>query len=101
MTGNILEQDLDHILDGADNRLDDTGFSARWKSRSRDANESAAFIRQSLDLCAHYTRAQVRAECLLIPSTDHFTVLDDLLRPESAMVQRIAAFARATNASAT
>lgn len=51
--------------------------------------ESQEFLRQSLDITAAWSAAGVKAECVVVPNANHFTVVDELTRPESAMVQRI------------
>ena len=58
-------------------------------------DESQEFIRQSLDITAAWSRAGVRAECVIVPSSNHFTIVDELARPESAMFGRIVAMAKA------
>ncbi|MGE0626598.1 MAG: alpha/beta hydrolase [Hyphomicrobiaceae bacterium] len=52
-------------------------------------SESREFLRQSIDQAARWSAAGVKAECVVIPGANHFTVLDDLTRPESAMLHRI------------
>lgn len=56
--------------------------------------ESQEFLRQSLDLVAAWSAAGVKAECVVVPNADHFTVVDELNRPQSAMIQRILQLAR-------
>lgn len=56
--------------------------------------ESREFIRQSLDIAARWSAAGVKAECVVIPGANHFTIVDELARADSAMVQRIAGLAR-------
>lgn len=51
--------------------------------------ESQEFLRQSLDLAGAWSAAHVKAECVVVPNANHFTVVDELVRPESAMVQRV------------
>ena len=58
-------------------------------------DESQEFIRQGLDIAAVWSRAGVRAECVIVPGADHFTVVDEIARPESAMLARIADLAKA------
>jgi arylformamidase len=58
------------------------------------ANESQEFIRQSLDIAGTWSRAGVKAECVVVPSANHFTMVDELARPESAMLARIVGLAR-------
>lgn len=58
------------------------------------ANESQEFIRQSLDIAGAWSRAGVKAECVVVPSANHFTMVDELARPESAMLARIVGLAR-------
>jgi arylformamidase len=56
--------------------------------------ESREFIRQSLDIVQVWGKAGVKTECVVVPSANHFTVLEPLADPESGMVARIAALAR-------
>jgi arylformamidase len=73
-----------------------------WPAPPRDrtfiaavgANESQEFIRQSLDIAGTWSRAQVKAECVVVPAANHFTIVDELARPESAMLARIVGLAR-------
>jgi arylformamidase len=57
-------------------------------------DESQEFIRQSLEIAATWSRAGVKAECVVVPSTNHFTIVDELARGESAMLARIVGLAR-------
>ncbi len=57
------------------------------------ADESQEFIRQSLTLTAAWSAAGVKAECVVIPNANHFTILDELARPESAVLARIVSLA--------
>lgn len=57
--------------------------------------ESSEFIRQSLDITSRWSAARVRAECVIVPGTHHFTVLEELARPDSAMLDRVVGLARA------
>jgi arylformamidase len=57
--------------------------------------ESAEFLRQSLDIADQWSRSGVKAECVVVPGTNHFTIVDELAKPESAMVARCAGLARA------
>jgi arylformamidase len=56
-------------------------------------DESQEFIRQSLALAAAWSSAGVKAECVVIPNANHFTILDELARPESAVLARIVSLA--------
>lgn len=58
------------------------------------ADESQEFIRQSLDIAGAWSRSGVKAECVIVPSANHFTIVDELARPESAMLARIVGLAR-------
>ena len=58
--------------------------------------ESQEFLRQSLDIVAAWSKADVTAECVVVPGANHFTILDELSRPNSAMVDRLAGLARQT-----
>ncbi len=65
-----------------------------WLTAAVGSDESPEFIRQSLDMTRTWSAAAVPAECVLIPGANHFTVIDELAKPNSAMVLRIAALAR-------
>ena len=39
--------------------------------------------------------AGVKAECVVVPGANHFTIVDELARTGSAMVERVLHFARA------
>ncbi len=56
-------------------------------------DESAEFIRQSLALTAAWSRAGVKAECVVIPNANHFTIVDEVARTESAVLARIVSMA--------
>jgi arylformamidase len=56
--------------------------------------ESQEFLRQSLEIAGRWAAAGVKAECVVVPGKNHFTILDELARGESAMVTRIVEFAR-------
>jgi arylformamidase len=52
--------------------------------------ESQEFLRQSLEIAGRWSAAGVKAECVVVPGANHFTILDELARAESAMLARIA-----------
>jgi len=56
-------------------------------------DESQEFIRQSLALAATWSAAGVKAECVVVPGANHFTILDELARAESAVLARIVSLA--------
>ena len=56
-------------------------------------DESQEFIRQSLALAAAWSAAGVKAECAVVPNANHFTILDELARAESAVLARIVSLA--------
>jgi arylformamidase len=56
-------------------------------------DESQEFIRQSLALVASWSTAGVKAECVVVPNANHFTILDELARAESAVLARIVSLA--------
>lgn len=68
----------------------------RWLVAAVGGDESREFLRQSLAITAHWTTAGVKAESVVIPGANHFTVLEHLVNPESAMLCRIAELARAS-----
>ena len=57
-------------------------------------DESPEFLRQSCDIAAAWARAGVGTECLVVPATNHFTVVDALTDPKSALFARVATLAR-------
>lgn len=52
-------------------------------------DESQEFIRQSLAITAAWSKAGVKAECVVVPGANHFTIVEELANPESAMFARI------------
>lgn len=56
-------------------------------------DESTEFIRQSLALAAAWSAAGVKAECVIVPNANHFTILDELARAESPVLARIVSLA--------
>jgi len=58
-------------------------------------DESAEFIRQSRDMAALWGGKGVETSFEALPGLNHFTVLDPLFDPDSALVRRLAALARA------
>ena len=78
-----------------------------WKvpaGRSLDAVvgalESSEFLRQSLMVSETWRRAGTETRYEAIPNTNHFTVLDPLSDPDSAMTKRVAELARRVSAAA-
>ena len=49
-------------------------------------NESSEFLRQSRAIAEAWARAGLKTECLVVHGTDHFTVVDELTKPTSALV---------------
>jgi arylformamidase len=60
--------------------------------------ESAEFLRQSREIAENWGKVGIAAECELIAGANHFTVVDELIRPGSAMLARIVAMAHETEA---
>ncbi len=56
--------------------------------------ESQEFIRQSLEIAAAWSRAGVKAECVIVPGADHFSIVEELARADSAMLARVVAMAK-------
>jgi arylformamidase len=56
--------------------------------------ESEEFLRQSQDLARRWRQAGVGAEAVVVAGTNHFTIVDDLTRPSSAMFKSVVALAR-------
>jgi len=57
--------------------------------------ESAEFLRQSRDIVATWNSAGVHCQYLEVPGTNHFTVVDQLLDPNSALSSKVGTLARA------
>jgi arylformamidase len=66
----------------------------RWLTAAVGGDESSEFVRQSVDMAATWSAGGVAAEAVIVPRTNHFTVLEDLARADSAMVERISDLAR-------
>ncbi len=56
--------------------------------------ESREFVRQSLDLVARWSPAGVKAECVVVPGANHFSIVDEIMRPDSAMLERCVGLAQ-------
>ena len=56
--------------------------------------ESAEFLRQSRDIVAAWSRAGVTCEYLEVPGANHFTVVEALANPASALSARVMALSR-------
>jgi arylformamidase len=56
--------------------------------------ESNEFLRQSLDITHAWSQAGVTAECVVVPRANHFSVVHELAKPRSAMLERVIALAR-------
>jgi len=59
------------------------------------AEETGEFHRQSRAMTERWARAGLRTEYLSITSTNHFTIVDELTRPDSALFARIVELTRA------
>ena len=51
--------------------------------------ESSEFLRQNLNMAGVWSAADVKAECVVVPAANHFTIVDELARPDSMMLARI------------
>ena len=56
--------------------------------------ESAEFQRQSREIADNWSRVGIAAECEVVAGTNHFTIVDELVRPRSALIARILAMAQ-------
>lgn len=56
--------------------------------------ESAEFLRQSRDIVAAWKRAGLPCEYLEVPGANHFTVVETLMSPTSALSAKVAALSR-------
>jgi arylformamidase len=57
-------------------------------------NESSEFLRQSRVIAETWAHAGLEMEYLVVPGTNHFTVVDELTKPSSALFLRLASLAR-------
>ncbi|MEO0798013.1 MAG: alpha/beta hydrolase [Pseudomonadota bacterium] len=62
------------------------------------ALESREFIRQSIEIAARWGEVGVRTDCVIVPDTNHFTVIHQLREPGSGMFERILEMARLSDA---
>jgi arylformamidase len=51
--------------------------------------ESSEFLRQNLDMAGVWSGQGVKAECVIVPAANHFTIVDELTRPDSMMLARV------------
>jgi arylformamidase len=58
-------------------------------------DESGEFLRQSREIAEAWSKVGLDATSEVIAGTNHFTVVDELLRPDSAMLKRIVLMAHA------
>jgi arylformamidase len=58
-------------------------------------DESSEFIRQSRELAAAWAGGRVTAECDVIAGANHFTIVDELCRPGSRVLEQVVAMAEA------
>jgi arylformamidase len=58
-------------------------------------DESSEFLRQSRVVAEAWARAGLETECLVVPGTNHFTVVDELAKPGSALFGAVLRLARA------
>jgi arylformamidase len=57
-------------------------------------DESSEFLRQARVIAEAWAKAGLRTECLVVPGTDHFTVVDELSKPASALFGSVVRLAR-------
>ena len=57
-------------------------------------DESGEFLRQGRDIAEAWGKVGVEAKCEVIAGTNHFTIVDELIRPGSALLTGIVALAR-------
>jgi arylformamidase len=58
------------------------------------AAESSEFLRQSREIVERWGRAGLETEYLEVPRTNHFTILDELTQPRSALSKGVLAMAQ-------
>jgi arylformamidase len=57
-------------------------------------DESAEFLRQSRDIARHWEEAGLHTESIVMADTNHFTIVEELIRGHSPVLARIVALAR-------
>jgi len=57
-------------------------------------DESAEFLRQSREIARTWEKAGLITENVVVPGANHFTILDELIRPGSPVLTRITELAR-------
>ncbi len=57
-------------------------------------DESAEFLRQSREIAQTWEKAGLITENVVVPGANHFTILDELIRPGSPVLTRITELAR-------
>jgi arylformamidase len=62
-------------------------------------DESQEFLRQSREMADAWGKAGVDTKYIVVPGTNHFTILDELLRPESELLTGVIALARDSDES--
>jgi arylformamidase len=60
--------------------------------------ESGEFLRQSRELAGSWSKVGLDASCEVIAGANHFTVVDELIRPDSGMLKRIVVMAHEADA---
>jgi arylformamidase len=60
--------------------------------------ESGEFLRQSREIADNWSKVGINATCEVIAGANHFTVLEELLRPDSTMLKRIVLMAHEADA---
>lgn len=55
--------------------------------------ESGEFLRQSREIAESWSKVGIDARCQVIDGANHFTVVDELIRPDSVMLKEIVAMA--------
>ena len=70
-------------------------FAAGQFVAAAGGNESNEFIRQAHDFAKAWTGSAVKCESYIVPGADHFTIVDELVRPGSPMLERVVAMANA------
>jgi arylformamidase len=61
-------------------------------------DESSEFLRQGRDIAENWAKVGVDARCEVIAGTNHFTVVDELIRPGSTLLTAIVALAHDADA---
>jgi arylformamidase len=63
------------------------------------SDEGKEFLRQSQAIAENWSKVGVDARCEVVPDTNHFSIVDELITPGSTTLTQIVALAREAHAA--